>query len=253
MKKVFLFMITLMVFISCTNVDSKERGIKRSWGGEVDVTKIYQPGMNWGLGWLWNDMITFDVSEQTVVEKYEFNDKNNMSTGVEVALDYAIDPKSVGYYYTKVSNPEIKLQKTLKSAAKEVVPQYTASELNLTKRQEAEQKLSSILERELPGFYMVFVRVQLTDVDIPKPIAEAAEQTAKQEELNKLAEKKVIQAKNNLDAAKYDAESKSILSRPEMLALKKLEVEAMWAQKGVSPYGNNNIFGGETAIVRGLK
>ena len=255
MKKI-LFLLAIMLtlaFTACTSVDSKERGIRKEFGGQVDTKTVYQPGIDWGMNWLWDDMITFDVSQQTIVEKYEFNDKNNMGTGVEVSLDYSIDPKSVGFYYTRVSNPEIKLQKTLKSAAKEVVPQYTASELNLTKRQEAEQKLANILERELSGFYMLFDRVQITDVDIPAGIAQAAEATAKQAELNKLAESKVIQAKNNLDAAKYDAEAKAILSKPEMLALKKLEVELEWAKKGVSPYGNNNVFGSETAIVKGLK
>lgn len=255
MKKIifFLMMVVAATITSCTSVDSKERGICKEWGGEVDVNKVYEPGMHTGVNWLWDDMVTFDVSQQTLVEKYEFNDKNNMGTGVEVSLDYSIDPKKVGYYYTKVTNPEVKLTKTLKSAAKEVIPQYTASELNLTKRQEAEQKLASILEKELPGFYMLFDRVQITDVDIPKAIAEAAEATAKQAELNKLAESKVTQAKNNLDAAKYDAEAKAILSKPEMLALKKLEVEMEWAKRATSPYGNNNVFGSETAIVRGLK
>ena len=255
MKKILFFLMIAVTVIatSCTSVDSKERGVKKSWGGEVDTKTVYQPGIDWGMNWLWDDMITFDVSQQTIVEKYEFNDKNNMGTGVEVSLDYSIDPKTVGLYYTRVSNPEVKLQKTLKSAAKEVIPQYTASELNLTKRQEAEVKLATILEKELPEFYMLFDRVQITDVDIPKAIAEAAEQTAKQTELNKLAESRVIQSKNNLDAAKYDAEAKAILSKPEMLALKKLEVEMEWAKKGVSPYGNNNVFGGETAIVKGLK
>lgn len=250
----FLFLAALMVVAtSCTSVDSKERGVKKKWGGEIDVTKIYEPGLHSGINWVWDEMITFDVSQQTLVEKYEFNDKNNMGTGVEVALDYSINPKTVGLYYTKVSDPDVKLQKTLKSSAKEVIPQYTASELNLTKRQEAEQKLAEILEKELPEFYIIFDRVQITDVDIPAGIAQAAEATAKQAELNKLAESKVIQAKNNLDAAKFDAESKAILSKPEMLALKKLEVEMEWAKKGVSPYGNNNVFGGETAIVKGLK
>ena len=218
-------LVITVIATSCTSVDSKERGVKKSWGGEVDVKNVYEPGMHYGANWLWDDMITFDVSQQTIVEKYEFNDKNNMGTGVEVSLDYSINPSMVGSYYTKVSNPEVKLQKTLKSSAKEVIPQYTASELNLTKRQEVEQKLAAILEKELPGFYMLFDRVQITDVDIPAGIAQAAEATAKQAELNKLAESKVIQAKNNLDAAKYDAESKAILSKPEMLALKNLKLK----------------------------
>ena len=85
-----------VIATSCTSVDSKERGVKKSWGGEVDVKNVYDPGMHGGLNWLWDDMITFDVSQQTIVEKYEFNDKNNMGTGVEVSLDYSINPSMVG-------------------------------------------------------------------------------------------------------------------------------------------------------------
>ena len=99
--------------------------------------------------------------------------------------------------------------------------------------------------QRLAGFYELQAVMSRTGAN--------AEATAKQSELNKLAESKVVQAKNNLDAAKYDAEAKAILSKPEMLALKKLEVEMEWAKKGVSPYGNNNVFGSETAIIKGLK
>lgn len=241
--------IATTLFTSCESVGSKERGVEVSWGGEVNMNKIYDSGMYVSPGWLFDDIINYDVSQKTEVEKFSFNDKNNMVTGVEVAVDFSLDPKKVPYLHTKITDWEIKLKKTIKSAAKEVIPQYTASELNLNKRQEAEDKLEVILRRELPEFYLMFDRVQLTDVDIPEGIAQAAEQTAKQAELNKLSESKVTDSKNKLDAAKYDAEAKAILSKPEMLALKRLEVEMEWAKQGVSPYGNNNMFGVGTGVL----
>jgi len=257
--KIFMIFLFIGAFASCTSVDSNERGIKKNWGGEIDMTTTYQPGLSIGLHWMWDDMITFNVSQQTIVEKYDFNDKNNMETGVEVALDYSINPETVAKFYTKISSPDVKLAKTLKSACKEVIPQYTAAELNLTKRNEAEEKLATILSKELPEFYMMFDRVQLTDVDIPKNISEAAEKTAKQAELNKLAEAKVVEAKNNLDAAEFDAKTKAILSQPAMLAMRQLEIQSRladaqfeFAKKGVSPYGENNVFG-DVSILKGFK
>lgn len=243
-KSMFLaIVIAMLSMTACTNVGAKERGIKEEWGGKINTKVVYTPGMYWGFEWLTADMITYDVSEKTIVEKYAFNDRNNMETGVEISLDYSENPGQVGLLHTKITDYVVKLKKTLKSSAKEVIPQYAASELNLTKRQDAEQKLASILEKELPEFFLLFNRVQITDVDIPKPIAEAAVATARQDELNKLAAKKEQEAQNNYNAAVWDAKTKDILSQPSMLALKKLDIEMEWAKQGVSPYGNNNVFG----------
>lgn len=251
MKKVlgFLLLILTVSFTSCTSVDPKERGVEVSWGGEVNMSKTYPPGMHYGMRWLTDELVTYDVSEKTTVEKYEFNDSGNMTTGVEIAVDYSLSPDRVQFIHTKITDYETKLKKTIKSAAKEVIPQYTASELNLTKRNEAEDKISKILAKELPEFYLVFNRVQLTDVDIPAQIAKAAEQTARQTELNKLALSKVTEAENNYKAAEFDAKTKDVLSKPAMLELKRLEIQMEYARRGVSPYGTNNVFGTTPALL----
>jgi regulator of protease activity HflC (stomatin/prohibitin superfamily) len=183
-----------------------------------------------------------------MVQKFEFNDKNNMLTGVELALDYNLSPTELGKLHTKINDFETKIAKTVKSAAKEVIPQYTASELNLTKRSEAEQMISDILSRELPEFYINFARIQLTDVDIPQQIAQAAEATAKQLETNKLEFEKVQAAENRFKAAEFDAKTKDILSQPKMLALYQLELQEKWIQKWNGSYGTNNVFGGDAGV-----
>ena len=40
------------------------------------------------------------------------------------------------------------------------------------------------------------------------------------------------------------------MSQPKMLELKKLEIEMEWARKGISKYGNNNVFGAGTAVLK---
>ncbi len=238
-----------MVFTGCATVDSKERGVQIGYGGEANLEKVYEPGMHWGISWLADDMVTYDVSQQTLVEKYTFNDANDMETGVEIAVDFSLSANHVNKLHVEITDWMVKLQKTMKSAAKEVVPQYAASDLNRTKRSEAEAKLSKILEEQLPEFYLIFARIQITDVDIPVLISKAAEQTARQAELNKLALSKSIQAENNYKAAEWDAKTKDILSQPAMLKLMELEIEMEYAKKGVSPWGNNNVFGSNAGIL----
>ncbi len=268
MKKLRLVLVSLVALIafttSCTTVDPGHKGVEVSWGGETNMNHIYSEGMDGGFHWLFDDMVQYDVREKTMVQKFEFNDKNNMVTTVEIALDYRYNPATLNLLHTKVTDVGTKIVKTLKSAGKEVVPQYSAVELNISKRQEAEKMLEEIIKEELPEFYMECIRIQMTDVDIPTAVADLAKQEAVQLGKNDLAEKmeaeqtalakaKVAKAQGNFDAAKLDVQTKALMSRPAVLALYKAETERMWATKGVSKYGNNNVFGANsTAILKGL-
>jgi len=264
----FAIIVMATVLPSCETVPPGHRGVAVSWGGKTDTTQVYPEGLIIGLQWLVDDMVPYDVRQNTLVQKFEFNDKNNMDVPVEIALDYNLDPRQVNLLHTQISDIETKILKTLKSAAKEVVPQYSAVELNISKRTEAEQKLAAILSEELPDFYVQFARVQVTDVDIPKQVAQLAEETAVQLGRNELASKKeaeqvalakarVAEAQGEYDAAKLQAKTKDILSQPKMLKLMELEIEKDYAEgfikHGNSRYGNNNMFGVGTTIVKGLK
>lgn len=271
MKKLFYLFTFVLFTISCTTVDSGHKGVKVSWGGGTDTSQVYTEGMDSGLNWLWDSMIEYDVREKTIVQSFEFNDKNNMVTKVELSLDFNLNPDKVNLLHKEITDVETKILKTLKSAGKEVVPQYSAVELNITKRTEAEQKLSDIISEELPEFYVQFARIQMTDVDIPVKVAQLAEETAVQLGRNELAKKKeaeqvalakarvakatgnanaeIARAEGELEAAKFDAKTKDILSQPKMLRLKQLEVLQTYAEKGVSPYGTNNVFDKESVTL----
>jgi hypothetical protein len=250
--------------MSCETVKAGHKGVKVSWGGKTDMTKIYDEGMDFGTNWIVDKMVEYDVREKTLVRTFEFNDKNNMKTRVELSLDYSLNPKQVNVLHTEITDVGVKILKTLKSAGKEVVPQFSAVELNITKRAEAEQMLADIISDELPEFFVEFARIQMTDVDIPEAVSKLAEDTAVQLGRNELAEKKeakqgalakakVATAQGNYDAGLLDAKTKKLLSQPQLLALKRLDVEMEWARQGVSPYGNNNVFGSETAVFKGMK
>jgi len=60
-------------------------------------------------------------------------------------------------------------------------------------------------------------------------------------------------ARGRFETAEYDTKAKALMSQPAILRLKELEIEEKWAEKGVSRYGNNNVFGAGTTVIKGLK
>lgn len=266
-KLILLFAVFATLLTSCETVQSGHRGVEVSWGGATNMQTVYAEGTHWGMHWIWDDMVEYDSREQTIVERYEFNDKNSMLTTVEISLDYNPEGTKVNKLHKYIKDYDIKLKKTLKSAAKEVIPQYSAIELNITKRNEAESKLAKILQAELPDVYINFARVQMTDVDLPQAVSRLAEETAKQIGRNELASKKkaeqvslaeakVAEAQGNYDAGILNARTKDLMSQPKMLELLRLENDGkMWEgfiKHGVSPLGNHNTFGVSPTIVKGL-
>ena len=264
MKKVLVAVVLMLSLASCSTVESGHKGVEVSWGGKTNMEVVHGEGMHSGIGWLFKDMVEYDVREKTIVQRFEFNDKNNMVTTVELALDYRLIPSKVNLLHTQITDVETKILKTLKSAGKEVVPQYSAIELNITKRTEAETELARIISEELPEFYVEFARLQMTDVDIPRAVAKLAEDTAVQLGKNELAKKKeaeevalaaaaVAKAKGKYEASQFDVKTKELMSRPAVLRLYEAETDRTWAEKGVSKYGNNNVFGSNASVIKGLK
>lgn len=256
---IIAIVLLILTSMSSVTVPPGMRGVEiRTMANGTNLNKVYGEGRHWGIKWMWNDLVTYDVREVTLVKRFEFNDKDDMLTGMEVSLDYKLTEGEVHYLHSKIADVLTKIEKTLKSASKEVVPQYSAVELNKTKRVEAEKKLAEIVKDELNEFHVTYVRLQITDVDIPSEVAKIAEDIAvqlqrnllaskKEEEANELAKARIATAKGKLEAAKFDAERNDILSSPKMLELQRVENERlMWeAYKAtkVSPFGNNNVFG----------
>mgnify|MGYP000116564152 CR=1 FL=1 len=207
--------------------------------------------MQYGAHWLVDDLVQYDVTQQTITEKYEFNDKVGMATGIEVSVDFALDENKLPFLHTKITDWKIKLENTIKAAAKEVIPQYSAMQLNQNCRDSAEDKIGKILGEQLPQFYLSYVpgHVRLTDVDLPPAISDIALSNAAQDGKNKLALKKQEEAENNFHAAEWTAKTNDILSQPSMLKLKELEIDMEYAKHGVSKYGTNNVFGASTGIL----
>jgi regulator of protease activity HflC (stomatin/prohibitin superfamily) len=266
----FAFVTMIVTMSGCAAVDSGHQGVEVSWGGETNMKKVHNEGLHNGFHWLFDDMVEYDCRQKTVTITNEFLDKDGLSIPIEAILYYNVSPAFVNKLHKEIGRDfeATKVIPTFKAALKNVIPKFRALELNTEHRDEADAELSKILEKELGLIYCTFVRVSVTDVDIPKQISEVIIAKQKQDEQNLLAEKKkleqenlaqanIAKSKGDYEAAKFDAMTKDIMSQPKMLELKRLEIDQLkwegFAKHGKSPYGDNNIFGAETAIVKGLK
>jgi regulator of protease activity HflC (stomatin/prohibitin superfamily) len=264
MRKLIL-LLPLLIFYSCATVDSGHQGVEVSWGGKTNMDMVYHEGMHGGLHWLWDHMMEYDSRQKTVTLANTLLDKDGLSIPIEVVVYYNILPNTANKIHKEIGPDyeNTKIIPIMKAAMKNVIPKYKALDLNVSKREQADSLLFVILRQELSEVYCELQRVNITDVDIPKEISSMIVAKQKQDEANLLAEKKkleeenlaaarIAKAKGDYEAAQYEAKTKAILSQPMMLKLKELEIQQTWAEKGVSPYGQNNVFGANTSIVRGL-
>lgn len=264
MKTINLIVVLLIASftISCTSVDSGHEGALISWGGETNMSKTLPEGMHWGFGYLWDDVVEYEIREQTSTLELTINDKNDMETPVEAIVYFKPMAGKVNHLHKEFGTNYIdtKLNPILRSSLAKIVPQYNATELNKSKRAEAEKLLTETMVGESQAMFVEIIRVQLGRVGIPTEVAKLAEQTAvqegrnilaakKEEEQIQLAKAKVAEAQGDKDAAVLKAQAKDLLSQPKMIELQRVENERiMWEgykAHGKSPYGEHNLFGGD--------
>ena len=246
---------------SCTTVDTGHEAAIISYGGQTDMSETLPEGIHWGLGYLFNDTEEYVVREQTYNYAVTLNDKNDMKTPVQLVVYYQPQKGKVNKLHSLVGPDykDEKLKSFIASVVGKVIPQYSAQEINKTKRAEVEHKITSLLDQEAKAIYVNIPRVNFTVVGIPQKVAQIAEDQAVQLSRNDLAKlkeaeqvalgkAKVAASQAGYDAAQLDAKTQDLLSQPKMLERQRIDNERiMWqgyAKTGKSPFGENNIFGG---------
>lgn len=261
MKKLLILSALAIGLVSCTTVETGHEAAIISYGGETDMSETLSEGIHWGISYLVNSTEEYNVREQTYSYSVSLNDKNDMVTPVEVVIYYQPQKGRVNKLHSLVGPDykDEKLKSFIASVVGKVIPQYTAQEINKTKRAEVERKLTQMLDQEAKAIYVNVPRVNFTRVGIPPEVARIAEQIATQLSRNELATKKeaeqialakakVATAQGDYDAGILNAKTQDLLSQPKMLERQRIENEKlMWEgfkEHGKSPFGQNNIFGG---------
>lgn len=262
MKRI-LGILSATLLIGCTGVESGHTGVKIEMGGKTDMDQVYTEGLYTGIGWMWNNMVEYETKEQTITFSDVYLDYDGLKVPIDAVVYYRVQAQNVNKLHKEIGEDYVnrKIIPNINAAMKAVIPQYKSLELNTKYREQADAKLEDYLSKNLPEFYVDLVGVNITKVDIPSQISNQIIEKQVQDERNALAEKKKLEEENlaaariakadgDLEVAKREKQTRDMLSSPKMLELYRAETERIWANNGVSPFGENNVFG-NSGILKG--
>jgi hypothetical protein len=281
MKKVLglLSLVLVMTFTSCTTADSSEVAlIVDQIGNDKGV-----PNVEMASGFIFyfpptQDVFLYPTNVQHKIwsaKDEEGNDtrinvtsSDGATFGLDVALNIQLQRERASDLFIKY---RVDMDKLIDTRVKTIVRKELldnavgfASDSLLQHRNIYEANVSKTLAIALNKEGFDLSNLAVTSMSIPdsyraainkkiKVIQETATIKSQTEQAQQEAMRKVAVAKGNFEAAQFDAKTKEIMSQPKMLELYKAETERIWAQRGVSPYGNNNVFGAGTGIMLNRK
>lgn len=279
MKKIFKFLLLAIFTISMTscgtnNDPGQASIIFDSWGDGIDTTMVYKEGYHFHAPW--KDMIQYNVRNQTNTYKPEVMDRNGTKVTIVTSVSYVVTPNKIGQLHLKWGQdyaPSFISPKAF-GAIKDVAGRYTYEELYSSKREALETEIEAILAKDFLGNYVQLAFVEVSDVNLPGPIANeiVAKEQQKQrnlksklmeEEKFNLAQAKIAEAEGNKQSSilNAEAEAESITIKNRALSQSPKYIELIHAEAGLemakgitkNGLGNNNVFGSDTFIMKNLK
>ena len=261
---VLLVIVIGLVATSWQDVEPGEEGfIFRPYGDGVDTTLAYNEGTQ--LIAPWNEMITYNMLQQTKNYTSTVMDKNGTNITIEIAVNYSVQKGNSAKLHLKWGvGYGTFIDDKSQGAIKDVIGKYNYEEVYSTKRNVLEGEISDLLRSEFTVNYLDLAYVEIKDVDLPGNIATEiiAKETQKQRNLtakekqqeeeylaNARIEKSrgdsalVVSARYKADAIRLEAEQ--IAKNPQYIELKKWE---KWDGTG-SPYGTGNVYGSNAVSI----
>lgn len=279
MKKVLglLGLVVAMSTTSCTTADSSEVAlVVDQIGNDKGI-----PNIEMASGFIFyfpptQDVYMYPTSVQHKVwtsaldedsptdEHIDVTSGDGATFGLDVAINLQLERAAAPTLFTKyrVDMEELINTRVRNIVRKELLDNAVgfASDSLLQHRNVYEREVTGTLAKSLAKEGFILNNIAILKMSIPASYKKAIETkirviqetaTIKSQTLQaeQSALKKVALAKGDYEAALYEAKTKQIMSQPKMLELYKAETERVWAKRGVSPYGNNNVFGAGTGIM----
>jgi regulator of protease activity HflC (stomatin/prohibitin superfamily) len=208
---------------------------------------------------------TASVDEDSPTDEHiDVTSGDGATFGLDVAINLQLKRESAPMLFTKyrVGMEELIETRVRNIVRKELLDNAVsfASDSLLQHRNVYEANVTRTLEKALDKEGFILNNIAVLKMDIPasyrkaietkiKVIQETATIKSQTIQAEQTALKKVALAKGDYEAALYDAKTKEILSQPKLLELYRAETDRIWAQKGKSPYGQNNVFGSTSGIL----
>jgi len=183
-----LFVI-IFLFMSWEDVEPGQEGFLYSpYGGGVNTEVNYNEGTYFIAPW--NDIITYNIRQQSRNYESQVMDKNGTDIGVVVGVNYHAEKSKTALLHLKHGDgyAESFVDKKVKGAIKDVIGRYTYIEIYSTKREAIEKEIEEILTSDFEGNYVALDFVEIADVNLPKNIANEITVKETQKQKNKTAE-----------------------------------------------------------------
>jgi regulator of protease activity HflC (stomatin/prohibitin superfamily) len=212
---------------------------------------------------------TASVDEDSPTDEHiDVTSGDGATFGLDVAINLQLKREAAPMLFTKyrVDMDELINTRVRNIVRKELLDNAVnfASDSLLQHRNVYEADVTKTLEKSLDKEGFILNNIAILKMASPASYKKAIENkirviqetaTIKSQTIQaeQTALKKIALAKGNYEAALYDAKTKAILSQPKMLELYRAETERVWAEKGVSPYGHNNVFGTTSGLLLNRK
>lgn len=209
LKQLFSLLGLLLILFGCfSTIKTGEIGIKTKFGKIVSTTT------NEGI--VWKSPLEKIQKINIKVQKYENETSLETSTkdmqvvnNINVAVNYKVDGESAIDLFKQVGSQykEIILEPAIHETIKSVISQYTAEEL-VTKRSEVALQINEVLNDKLNTYGISSVSVAINNFDFSVTYNQAIENKV-------VAEQEAETAKNQLEKAKVEAETKKVVAQGE--------------------------------------
>lgn len=256
----------IFLFMSWEDVDPGEEGFLYSpYGGGVEMESTYNEGTYFIAPW--NEIITYNTLQESKDYVSQVMDINGTDIGLEVAINFSVKKSNSAKLHLKHGLGYISfIDDKVKGSIKDVVGRYTYQEVYSTKREALEGEIEEILIKDFEGNFLVLHYIEITDVNLPKNIANEITVKETQKQKNKTSELMKTEQKNLADAKvekatgtaaaliiNSTAEAEAIRIKQEQLRKSPQYIEYMRADRWDGSYGTGNVYGSGVSLFKSVK
>ena len=241
-----IFLVIAGLASSCmtTSIDSGHQGVKfNPLGGGTNLEDIYGEGLQVFLPW--ERMIEYDVRVKSASEEIEALSSNGASIGMEITIRYRPDREALPElhqtygqnYYEQLIQPEIR------SAAREVVGQYTPEDLYSAQRTSLQQQIMDQLEAGVEDQFVDIDAVLIRDVQLPDQVRQAIEEKLREEQRVQQAALQVERSREEANQKRVEAQGDADRARiiTESLSPQFLQFQGIQATREIAQSDNAKV------------
>jgi len=204
MGGIALVFIIIMGSSTFKTLDPGEKGIMfRKFSSGLDKRNLLDAGFH--VIAPWNDMIVYNVKEQSRDENMDILDKNGLSLHVDVTIRFNPNFAQIGDLHEKFGKNYIEqlVIPELRAAVRNVMGLHSAEEIYSLKRKEVETEIVAITTKSLAINYIDMRALLIRSIVLPAQIKQAIENKLQQEQ-------EALAYQFRLDKEKSEAERKRI-------------------------------------------